>query len=256
MPSDDLRLLRRDRAGARHARTTLIERYLPLARALALRYRRSPEEVDDLVQVASLGLVKAVDRWDPDRGVAFTSFAIPTILGELRHHLRDRSWCVRPPRCVQDLSQSIDRARSELRATTGREPTIAELANHLGRSRDEVTEAVLATQGRTASSLDAPRDEDDAGSEAAVDALSEHDPGYARVDAKATIERLTAVLDERARAVLCLSFELDLVQSQIAAAVGISQMHVSRTLAASLEALRTQPGARALMDAFPLAMAA
>jgi RNA polymerase sigma-B factor len=256
VPGDEQRLLRRHRAGARHARTTLIERYLPLARALALRYRRSPEEVDDLVQVASLGLVKAVDRWDPDRGVVFTSFAIPTILGELRHHLRDRSWCVRPPRRVQDLSQSIDRAQWELRATTGREPTIAQLANRLGRSRDDVTEAVLATQGRTASSLDAPRDEDDAGSEAAVDALSEHDPGYARVDAKATIERLTAVLDERARAVLCLSFELDLVQSQIAAAVGISQMHVSRTLAASLEALRTQPGARALMDAFPLAMAA
>ena len=116
--SDDQRLLRRHRAGARNARTTLIERYMPLARALALRYRRSPEEIDDLVQVASLGLVKAVDRWDPDRGVAFTTFAVPTILGELRHHLRDSSWCVRPPRRLQDLSQSIDRARRKLRAAT------------------------------------------------------------------------------------------------------------------------------------------
>ena len=256
MHRDDLRLLRRDRAGARHARSTLIERYLPLARALALRYRGSPEEIDDLVQVASLGLVKAVDRWDPDRGPAFTTFAVPTILGELRHHLRDRTWCVRPPRRVQDLSQSIDRARRELGAATGSEPTIAELANCLGRSRDEVTEAVLAGRGRTADSLDAPRDEDRAGSDSVVDALGQDDSGYARAEAKATIERLIAGLDERARAVLYLRFELDLVQSQIAAAVGCSQMHVSRTLAASLEALRTQPGARALRDAAPVAMAA
>jgi RNA polymerase sigma-B factor len=238
--TDDQRLLRRHRAGARNACSTLIERYMPLARALALRYRRSPEEMDDLVPVASLGLVKAVDRWDPDRGVAFTTFAVPTILGELRHHLRDSSWCVRPSRRLQDLSQSIDRARRELRAATDCEPTIAELANRLGRSRDEVTEAVLASRGRTASSLDAPRDEDGAGAEAAVDALSQLDPGYARVEAKATIERLIAVLDDRARAVLFLRFELDLVQSKIAAAVGCSQMHVSRILAASLEALRTQ----------------
>jgi RNA polymerase sigma-B factor len=238
--TDDQALLRRHRTGDRHARSTLIERYLPLARGLAVRYRGSPEELDDLIQVASLGLVKAVDRWDPDRGVAFTSFATPTILGELRHHLRDRSWSVKPPRRLQDLSQSTDRARRELRAATGREPTIEELANRLGRSRGEVTEAVLASRGRTASSLDAPRDEDRAGSEAAVDTLSQLDPGYARVEAKATIERLIAVLDDRARAVLFLRFELDLVQSQIAAAVGCSQMHVSRILAASVEALRTQ----------------
>lgn len=101
--TDDQALLRRHRTGDRHARSTLIERYLPLARGLAVRYRGSPEELDDLIQVASLGLVKAVDRWDPDRGVAFTSFATPTILGELRHHLRDSSWCVRPPRRLQDL---------------------------------------------------------------------------------------------------------------------------------------------------------
>jgi RNA polymerase sigma-B factor len=220
--------------------SALIERHLPLARALALRYRRSPEEIDDLVQVASLGLVKAADRWDPARGVPFTSFAVPTILGELRHHLRDSSWCVRPPRRLQDLLRSIDRARGELRAATDGEPTIAELANRLGRCRAEVTEAVLASRGRTAASLDAPRDEDGAASDAAVDALSQLDPGYARVDARATIERLIAVLDDRARAVLHLRFDHDLVQSEIAAAVGCSQMHVSRILAASLEALRTQ----------------
>ena len=224
----------------RNARNAMIERHLPLARALALRYRRSPEEIDDLLQVASLGLVKAVDRWDPDRGVAFTSFAVPTILGELRHHLRNNTWCVRPPRRLQDLSQSIRRARRELRAATDGEPTIAELAHRLDRSRAEVTEAVLASRGRTASSLATPRDEDGAGSDAAVDALSELDPGYARVDARATIERLIAVLDDRARAVLYLRFDHDLLQSQIAAAVGCSQVHVSRILAASLEALRTQ----------------
>jgi RNA polymerase sigma-B factor len=221
-------------------RAALIERHLPLARALALRYRRSPAELDDLVQVASVGLVKAVDRWDPGRGVPFPSFALPTILGELRHHLRDSTWCVRPPRRIQDLCQSIHRARRDLRAATDGEPTIAELANRLGRSRAEVTEAVLASRGRTASSLDTSRDEDDAGSDAAVDALSQLDPGYACVDARATIERLVAVLDDRARTVLCLRFDHDLLQSQIAAAMGCSQMHVSRLLAASLEALRMQ----------------
>jgi RNA polymerase sigma-B factor len=227
-------------ARERNDRNALIERHLPLARALALRYRRAPEEIDDLVQVASVGLVKAADRWDPDRGVAFTTFAVPTILGALRHHLRDSTWCVRPPRGLQDLSQSIDRARRELRAATDGEPTIAELANHLGRSRAEVAEGVLASRSRTACSLDTPREEDGAGSDAAVDALSQLDPGYARVDARATIERLVAVLDDRARAVLYLRFDHDLLQSQIAAAVGCSQMHVSRILAASLEALRTQ----------------
>ena len=115
--SDDQRLLRRHRAGARNARTTLIERYMPLASALALRYRRSPEEIDDLVQVASLGLVKAVDRWDPDRGVAFSSFATPTILGELRHHLRDRSWSVKPKATIERLIAVLDdRARGALPA--------------------------------------------------------------------------------------------------------------------------------------------
>jgi RNA polymerase sigma-B factor len=237
--TDDQALLRRHRTGDRHARSTLIERYLPLARGLAVRYRGSPEELDDLIQVASLGLVKAVDRWDPDRGVAFTSFATPTILGELRHHLRDRSWSVKPPRRLQDLSQSTDRARRELRAATGREPTIEELANRLGRSRGEVTEAVLASRGRTASSLDAPRDEDRAGSEAAVDTLSQPDPGYARMEAKPRSNG-SSPSSTIARAVLFLRFELDLVQSQIAAAVGCSQMHVSRILAASVEALRTQ----------------
>jgi RNA polymerase sigma-B factor len=184
----------------RKARNALIERHLPLARALALRYRRSPEEIEDLVQVASLGLVKAVDCWDRDRGVAFTRFAVPTILGELQHH-------------------------------------------RLGRSPAEVTEAVLASRGRTASSLDASGDEDGAGSDAAVDALSQLDPGYARADARATIERLVGVLDDRAREVLHLRFDHDLLQSQIAAAVGRSQMHLSRILAASLEALGTQAAA-------------
>jgi RNA polymerase sigma-B factor len=165
---------------------------------------------------------------------------VPTILGELRHHLRDNSWCVRPPRRIQDLSQSIGRARRELRAATDGEPTIAVLADCLGRSRAEITEAVLASRGRTASSLDALCDEDGAGADAAVDALSQLDAGYARVDARATIERLIAVLDDRARAVLYLRFDHDLLQSQIAAAVGCSQMHVSRILAASLEALGTQ----------------
>lgn len=151
---------------------------------------------------------------------------------------------MRPPRRrIQNLSQSIGRARREPGAATDGEPTIAELADRLGRSPAEVTEAVLASRGRTASSFDASGDEDGAGSDAAVDALSQLDPGYTRADARATIERLIGVLDDRAREVLHLRFDHDLLQSQIAAAVGCSQMHVSRILAASLEALGTQGAA-------------
>src|ERR671914_225562 len=134
---DDQKLMRRHRGGDARARNELIERYMPLARSLALRYRRASEPLDDLFQVASLGLVKAVDRWDPDRGLAFTSFAVPTILGELRRHFRDTTWMVRPPRSVQELSTPAEPAPARLSGALGREPTIPELAARVGRSTQD-----------------------------------------------------------------------------------------------------------------------
>ena len=151
---DDLRIAARLRAGDPLAREAMIRRYLPLARRLAWRYCHTGEPMEDLVQVASLGLVKAVDRWDPDRGFVFTSFAVPTMLGELRRHFRDAGWLVRPPRDLQELALAVERAIGPLSATLGHAPGAAELAQRLGRSPEAVLEAMQASQGRSARPLD------------------------------------------------------------------------------------------------------
>jgi RNA polymerase sigma-B factor len=240
---EDARMAKRHRNGDPRAREIMIVRYLPLAHRLAARYRRANEPVDDLVQVASLGLVKAVDRWDPDRGFAFATFAVPTILGELRRHFRDTTWTVRPTRCLIDAIPSIDRAREALAATTGREPTVAELAERLGRSPEEVAEVLQAAEGRVSQSLDKPVHEDDVGQTTLAELLGQDDEGYERVLARATAERLTQGLDQRAREVLRLRFDEDLKQSEIGARVGCTQMHVSRILRASLDTLYLQASA-------------
>jgi RNA polymerase sigma-B factor len=219
------------------SREELITRHIPLARRLAGRYARSPEPSDDLIQVACLGLVKAADRWDPGRGFAFSSYAVPTILGELRRYFRDATWAVRPPRELQELCMSVVRARDELQAATGHEPTIPELALRLGRPREDVAEALLAAEGRSARSLDLPIPFEDEPATAG-DLIGCHDSGYARAEARATLERLLPVLDERAREILRLRFEDGALQRDIAARVGCSQMHVSRIIRASLETLQ------------------
>jgi RNA polymerase sigma-B factor len=226
------------REAGRRARDRLIESHLPLARRLALRYRRSPEPIDDLVQVASLGLVKAAERWDPDRGVPFSSFAAPTILGELRRYFRDSTWHVRPPRPVQELGLAIDAARESLTAANGREPTAADLAARLGRPQEDIVDAFRAADARRPRSLDAPvQDTADEPSKTAGDLLGYVDGEFERVEARATFEGVTAILDERAREILRLRFEADLIQAEIAERVGCSQMHVSRILRTSLERL-------------------
>jgi RNA polymerase sigma-B factor len=223
---DDRQLIRRHRAGDPRARALLIERYLPLARRLALRYRHSNEPVDDLVQVASLGLIKATDRWEPERGLAFSSYAVPTILGELRRHFRDATWAVRPSRSLLELALSVEKAHARLHATTGREPTLGDLAVHVGRSEPAVLEALRAAAGRSACALEGPALQ-----------LGEDDAGYARAEDRATLEQLMTALDRRARDVLHLRFCHEMLQSQIAAHTGCSQGHVSRTLRTSLEQL-------------------
>ena len=229
--------MERHRRGDQTARDELIGRYMPLARSLALRYRRASEPLDDLVQVASMGLVKAVDRWDPGRGLAFSSYAVPTILGELRRYFRDATWDVRPARDLQELCLAVEEAREALWSELGHSPTVDDLATHLRRTPEEVVEALQATEGRSVRSLDAPVHEEDGDSASAGDLLGSADPEYERVEAGVTIERLTGILDERAREILRLRFSEDLLQSEIAERVGCSQMHVSRILRSSLERL-------------------
>jgi RNA polymerase sigma-B factor len=233
----DVRLVERHRRGDCRARDELIERYMPLARSLAVRYRRASEPLDDLVQVASVGLVKAVDRWEPDRGLAFSSYAVPTILGELRRYFRDSTWDVRPARDLQELCLAVEEARDALWAELGRSPTVADLAGHLHRAEEDVMEALQATEGRSVRSLDAPVHQEEGDSASAGELMGREDPEYDRVEAQATIELLTSILDPRAREILELRFHEDLLQSEIAERVGCSQMHVSRIIRASLERL-------------------
>ncbi|HWK29464.1 MAG TPA: SigB/SigF/SigG family RNA polymerase sigma factor [Solirubrobacter sp.] len=229
--------MHRVQTGDEHARDALIERYMALARSLALRYRRAGEPFDDLVQVASVGLVKAVDRWDPERGLAFSSYAVPTILGELRRYFRDSTWDVRPARDLQELCLALEDAREALWGELGRQPTVADLAARLGRQPEEVVEALQASEGRSLRSLDAPVRDEEQHATTAGDLIGRQDENYERVEAGVTIERLTSILDDRAREILRLRFQEDLLQSEIAERVGCSQMHVSRIIRSSLEKL-------------------
>ena len=234
---EDQRLMRKVQTGDDRAREELIERYMPLARSLALRYRRASEPLDDLIQVASVGLVKAVDRWDPERGLAFSSYAVPTILGELRRYFRDSTWDVRPARDLQELCLALEEAREALWGELGRQPTVADLAGRLERQPEEIVEALQATEGRSVRSLDAPVHDEENDSASAGDLIGTHDEEFDRVEAGVTLERLTGILDDRAREILRLRFAEDLLQSEIAEMVGCSQMHVSRIIRSSLEKL-------------------
>jgi RNA polymerase sigma-B factor len=234
---EDQRLMRKVQTGDDHAREELIERYMPLARSLALRYRRASEPLDDLIQVASVGLVKAVDRWDPERGLAFSSYAVPTILGELRRYFRDSTWDVRPARDLQELCLALEEAREALWGELGRQPTVADLATRLGRQPEEIVEALQATEGRSIRSLDAPVHDEENDSASAGDLIGANDEEFERVEAGVTLELLTGILDERAQEILRLRFAEDLLQSEIAEVVGCSQMHVSRIIRSSLEKL-------------------
>jgi RNA polymerase sigma-B factor len=234
MSPDDRRLRRR---GDRRARAELAARYLPLARALALRYRHSGEPVDDLIQVASLGLVKAIERWDPDRGTPFASFAVPTIRGELRRYFRDCTWLIKPPRATQELSLLVARTRDGLWAALGHEPTVDELAAALERSPQEVTAAIVAGEAQHAQRLDTPLREDGEATMAHLDLVGGADQRLGAVDDRLFLDHLLGTLDRRARRVVRMRFELDLRQREIGERVGISQMHVSRTLRDALDTL-------------------
>jgi RNA polymerase sigma-B factor len=224
------------RTGDQQLRSDLVERLMPLARSLALRFSHSGESVDDLVQVAALGLVKAIDRFDPDRGFAFTSFATPTILGELRRHLRDTAWALRVPRELQERALVVSRSAGELTSTLGRPPTATEISESTGLSVEDVVEARAAGSARHAVSIYRPLTEGE--EEPLADMLGGDDPGFAATEDALTSERLLASLPPREREILRLRYQEELTQWQIGERVGCSQMHVSRLIRQSLRRLR------------------
>ncbi|HLX89247.1 MAG TPA: SigB/SigF/SigG family RNA polymerase sigma factor [Acidimicrobiales bacterium] len=215
-------------------RATLIEAHVGLAEHLARRFTHRGEPYDDLVQVGSLGLIKAVDRFDPERGVEFTTYATKTILGELKRHFRDKGWAIRAPRRIQELYLHLGQAIAQLSQDLGRSPTIKELAQETGASEDDVIEALEAGQAYRSASLDgAGPDEESLGAR-----LGEEDSGFGDAEWRAVLLPHIGTLAPRDREILFMRFVGGLTQSEIADRIGISQMHVSRLLTRSLQALR------------------
>jgi RNA polymerase sigma-B factor len=230
LPEDDPRRPR--------LRDDLVEAHLPLVEYLARRFRNRGEPLDDLVQVATIGLIKSVDRFDLERGVEFSTYATPTIVGEIKRHFRDKGWAIRVPRRLQELKLSLTKATSELSQKNGRSPTVAELANHLGMSEEEILEGLESANAYSAVSLDAPDGGDD-DSPAVADSLGVMDDALEGVEYRESLKPLLEKLPAREKRILMLRFFGNMTQSQIAGELGISQMHVSRLLARTLAQLRT-----------------
>jgi RNA polymerase sigma-B factor len=235
----DLELFARVRIdGDAHARELLIERYLPLARRLARRYKHTDEPIDDLVQVASMGLLKAVDRFDCSRDVLFSSYAVPTILGELKRHFRDRTWSVRVPRDLQELALRVDQTVTRLSFGQHRSPSVGEIARAVEISEERVLEALDAMGSYRTSSLDAPRTSREGEIQSVVETLGTHDSGFDRAEERAMLDSLMGRITERERTVLSLRFGEDLTQAEIGERIGVSQMQVSRLIRQALARMR------------------
>ncbi|MEJ7584922.1 MAG: SigB/SigF/SigG family RNA polymerase sigma factor [Acidimicrobiales bacterium] len=226
------------RTGERPVRDELIEAHLRLAEHLARRFANRGVALDDLIQVAALGLVKAVERFDPDRGLEFSTFATPTIVGELKRHFRDKGWSVRVPRRVQELHVEINSLVGELTQRLGRAPTIAELARMASTSEEEVLEAMEAAQAYRSASIDAPSGSGDLEPRELAARLGDEDVNLFAAENRMLIAQLLTALPKREQLMLRLRFYEGMTQSQIAGRLGISQMHVSRLLARSLVMLR------------------
>ncbi len=218
-------------------RDELVEMHLPLVEYLARRFRNRGEPLDDLVQVATIGLIKSVDRFDLDRGVEFSTYATPTIVGEIKRHFRDKGWAIRVPRRLQELKLALTKATGELSQRNGRSPTVAELAHQLGMSEEDVLEGLESANAYSAVSLDAPDGGDD-DSPAVADSLGVIDESLEGVEYRESLKPLLERLPPREKKILLLRFFGNMTQSQIAAELNISQMHVSRLLARTLAQLR------------------
>lgn len=219
------------------ARAALSELYLPLAEYLARRFYGRGEPLEDLIQVANLGLLKAIDRFDVDRGVKFSTYATATVVGELKRHFRDKGWALRVPRRLQEAGMKVGRTVTELYQDLGRAPTVAEIGKRTGLSEEDVLEAMETAHAYTTQSLDAPADEDGT---ASVDRLGSDEEAYELLEGWTSVAPAIKQLPRRERTILYLRFFRGLTQTQIAEELGISQMHVSRLLSRTLSQLRRQ----------------
>lgn len=248
MRNDEQREIDRDRTrelfrrlpGDSSARDELVELHLPLVEYLARRFRGRGEPLDDLVQVASLGLLKAIDRFDADRGVEFSTYATPTIVGELKRYFRDKGWAIRVPRQLQEVGLQLAETVPALAQELGRSPTLSEIGEALGLGQEEVLEAMNAAQAYSLKSLDAPAAGDD--TTLAVSRLGAEDEAFELFESWASVAPLLTKLPDREREILYLRFVANETQSKIAEKLGISQMHVSRLLAKTLAQLREAVG--------------
>lgn len=240
--------VRYHRDGDQQARDQLVERFLPLARQLARRYQRASEPLDDLLQVASLGLIKAIDRFDLEREIAFSSYAVPTILGEIKRYFRDRTWAVRVPRDLQELTLKVDRAVAELADELHRQPSVAEVGEALDIQPEDVLEALQAGGAYRAVSFDAPRGGGDEEPTSLADSIGVDEHGFDRAEDRATLASLLAAVAPREREVLRMRFEEDMTQAEIGAVIGVSQMQVSRVIRQALARLRLAADAGPLLS--------
>ena len=232
----DALLIAYHREGDREARERALVELMPLVRALASRYAGRGEPLEDLVQVGALGLVKAVDRFDVDRGVEFSSYAVPTIVGEIRRHFRDKAWAMHVPRRIKELSVRLARVLDELTNELGRSPTVPELAEAAGAEEEDVIDALDSAHAYSTRSLHAPFEE--GGDDSLAEKLGEEEVGYRDVEDGSVVATGLDALDERERRIVELRFFQEMTQSQIAAEIGISQMHVSRLLRRALVKMR------------------
>jgi RNA polymerase sigma-B factor len=220
------------------ARDALVQLHLPLVEHCARRFRNRGEPFEDLVQVGTIGLIKSVDRFDTDRGVEFSTYATPTILGEIKRYFRDKGWAIRVPRRLQELRMQIGAATAELTQALGRSPTPRELAEVIGCSVEEIVEGIESSNAYATLSLDASDDGEDGGATTMLDALGVEDVGLENVEIRESIKPLLDQLEPREKKLLLLRFFKNMTQSQIAEEIGVSQMHVSRLLNRTLAQLR------------------
>jgi len=241
MPGTDRELLRRyHHEGDVAAREKLIEQYMSLVRSLARRYSYRGEQLEDLVQIGAIGLIKAIDRFDLDRGVELTTYATPNIIGEIKRHFRDKGWSVRVPRGLQELNVQLSRLIEQLTVQLGRSPTIPELAKAAGVEEEEVLEALESGRAYSSLSLSTGGTQEDGEELDPLESIGSDEHRYEVSEDRAVLAPGFRVLDERERKILHLRFFEGLTQSQIAQQIGISQMHVSRLIRRSLEKIREE----------------
>lgn len=221
------------------AREGLVRLHLPLVEHCARRFRNRGEPLEDLVQVGTIGLIKSVDRFDVERGVEFSTYATPTIIGEIKRYFRDKGWAIRVPRRLQELRMQIGTATGELTQSLGRSPTARELAEAIGCTVEEIVEGIESSNAYSTLSLDASDDGEDGGAATMLDAIGVEDVGLEHVEIRESIKPLLDRLAPREKKILLLRFFKNMTQSQIAEEIGVSQMHVSRLLNRTLEQLRT-----------------